>query len=358
MFMRGVRSASAMKEMRWLSLLALLAYQGCASLTWAEYPLKDSGRVANPASNIYWLDKHRVLFQGHFWNADGSINGPGRLPKNSETLYEWNVEVGTIKEHGDIGGGLCYANGYVRYWRRINGESQGSAAAWIAGELGSQAKIDSQYVTVDRETCKPQSDTALPGWTRGKAIVRLRRDHGFLVLGEEKDDRNTPVTYHPRGEPDGIIMPFKRREFHTVTFFEFKAAYFLRGDYFVVVPGHHFGGYNRSPWPTGTQIPAWWLYPDGRIEAVKLPTEARFATASRTFPTMAGIHYISPDYPSNDGLFKVVDEVKVERVVKGFIEGYAVSSDGCRIAIDHNWNYSGRRGQGTLKVADVCSRGT
>lgn len=345
------------KRMRWLSLLALLACEGCSSLTWAEYPLKDSGRVANSASNIYWVDNHRVLFQGHFWNADGSINDPGGVPKNSETLYEWDFETETLKEHGDIGGGLCYANGYLRYWRRNDGESRGSAAEWIAGELGKQAKIDSQYVTIDRETCKPRDDAVLPDWTRGKAVVRLKPAHGFFVIGEEKDDRNTPVTYHPGGERDGIVMPFKRREFHAVTYFAFKAAYFLRGDYFVVMPGHRLGGYNKSPWPIGTPIPAWWLHLDGRVEAMKLPTEARFATASRTFPTRAGIHYLSPDYPSNDGLFKVVNETMVERVLKGFIEEYAVSPDGCKVAIDHNPKYSGRRGQGTLKVIDVCARG-
>src|SRR6266404_2681295 len=221
-----------------LPLLALLACQACSTLTWAEYPLRDSGRVANSASNIYWIDAHRVLFQGHFWNADGSLNAPDGQQRNSETLYEWDIAAGRLKEHGDIGGGLCYANGYVRYWRRVDAESQSSEAEWIAGELGRQVKVGSQYVSVDRETCKLRNEAALPDWTHGKAVVRLTPEFGFLVSGEEKDDRNTPVMYHPRGERDGILMPFKRREFHTVTYFGFKAAYFLRADYFVVVAGH------------------------------------------------------------------------------------------------------------------------
>jgi hypothetical protein len=75
------------------------------------------------------------------------------------------------------------------------------------------------------------------------------------------------------------------------------------------------------------------------------------------FPAQPGIYYISPAYPLNDGLFKVIGENKVERVLKGFIEGYAVSPDGCRIAVDHNGNHTGKRGEGTLKVIEVCAGG-
>ena len=346
-----------MKKMRWLLLVAVVACHGCSALTWAEYPLKDSGRVANSASDIYWVDDHRVLFQGHFWNADGSIKGPGGVPKNSETLYEWDIESGALTEHGDIGGGLCYANGYVRYWRRNESDSERSRAEWIAGELGRQARIDSLYITVDRETCKARSDDLLPEWTQGKAVLRLRADHGFLVLGEKTEDRNTPVTYHPKGVRSGVVMPFRRREARlaSIKYVPFKDAYLITGDYFISDPHHPLGGYNRSPWPKEKPMPVWWLRPDGTVTEINLHNDTRFGVW--IFAMRPGLFFISPGASVNmDGLF-FTSEATVKRIVKGFIDRYAVSPDGCKIAINHSQISRPSRPQGTLKVVDLCKEG-
>jgi hypothetical protein len=342
-------------------LIALSWLIGSLTAACAQHPIRDSSRPAFPSSfaqSIYWIDNKRVLFFGldgrHVKRSDGSDWA-------LSSLYLWDVESGAVESLGDIATSLCYANGYVRYprWKLTNGEP-GKDFEVLAGEFGKEALIDtSGSAPIDPETCKPRTTAPLPEWTQGKAVKRLRPEHGFLVLGPEKDDRNWPVTYHPNGNPQGIPMPFKRREAYLafINYVPFKGAYFLTGDYFIANPEHPLDGYNRSPWPKGLPIPMWWLYPDGRVEEIRLPTDSRFATATTTFPAKAGVYYISPDYPHGDGLFKVIDQNKVERIIKGFIDAYAVSPDGCRIAMDHDPSYVGKRGLGTLKVIDICARG-
>jgi hypothetical protein len=353
------RRLAWVKRARGLLALSLLALQGCLTSTWAEYPVKDSGRVANSDLKIYWLDNRSVLFQGHFLNADGSINGPNGTIKTSETLYEWDTDSRALKEHGDIGGGLCYANGYVRYWRRKEGESDGKIVDLIAGEIGKQTKIDPSLpdLPIDRETCKPRNDLPLPEWTQGKKVLRLKPEHGFLVLGPDKQDRNTQVTFHLKGAMEGITMPFKRREASLafIKYAPFKQAYFIVGEYFLANPNHPDGGYNMSPWPKGTAIPAWWLYLDGRVEEIKLPTESRDGVWF--FGMRNGIYYVSPRSPNANGLFKVLNDKKVDRILRGQIDAYAISSDGCRIAMNHDPNFTGKRGQGTVKAINVCAQG-
>jgi hypothetical protein len=346
---------------RWLALVAVFSIQGCYTTAWAEHPVKDSKRRA--ASNsfmqtIYWLDNRRVLFFG--FNGRYLDRADGRK-QATQTLYLWDIENGVVEERGDIAGALCYANGYVRYprWNLKEGEPNEKVQI-VAGEFGKELPVDDVIRRPDRldtETCKRKALAPLPEWTQGQRVLRLKPEHGFLLLGPEKGDRNTPVTYHPRGEHDGIVMPFKRKEARLafIKYVPFENAYLVSGDYFISDARHPQGGYNRSPWPKGASIPIWWLRPDGRVTETKLHTDARFGVW--IFAMRPGLFFISHGYSVNmDGLF-FASESTAKRVLKGFIEGYAVSPDGCKIAVDHNGNYSGSAGLGTLKVVDVCSGG-
>jgi hypothetical protein len=340
-----------------LLLIALILIAGWTSAIPAEFQIRDSEKRIERLANMFWVDERRILFEG--LNGKDAVRPDGsRVLLNS--LYLWDVETGAIEDHGEIGGGLCYAHGYVRYRRWREQEVGRTLGDLIAGQLGGQLKAEPGLmgVRIDLETCQPHAEASpLPEWTAGKLVKRLKSEHGFLVLGPEKEDRNEVVTYHPKGIPDGVVMPFKRREARlvAVSYVPFKGAYFIEGDYFVVVPQHPSRGYNKSPWPKGVPIPVWWLYPDGRVEEIRLPTDSR--AASWIFPATGGVYFVSHRYPDYDGLFKVLDESKVTRIVKGSVQKYVVSADGCRIAVNHDGNYIGTRVRGTVKAINVCTPG-
>jgi hypothetical protein len=349
------------KQARWLLLAALLFFQACFPLSWAEYAVKDSRRHAASnsfAQTIYWVDSYRVLFFGfngrYLDRADGQKQA-------TQTLYLWNVANGALEERGDIAAALCFANGYVRYprWNLKEGPPNEKVEI-LAGELGKErviADVIQPPDELDRETCKRKSVENLPDWTHGQAVLRLKPEHGFLVLGPLKQDGNTPVTYHPKGERNGIVMPFNRREAKLafIEYVPFRNAYLITGDYFVSDALHPQGGYNRTPWPKGVRIPLWWLHPDGQVSEIKLPTEARFGV--RIFAMRNGLFFIShASTVGMDGLF-AVSEAGVSRVLKGFIDAYAVSPDGCRLAMDHGGNFDEREERRTLKALDVCKGG-
>jgi hypothetical protein len=92
------------------------------------------------------------------------------------------------------------------------------------------------------------------------------------------------------------------------------------------------------------------------VDQINISPESRFGDAN-IFAAKPGIYYISPNFPHGDGLFKVIDEKKVERIFKGVIEKYAVSPDGCQIAMNHDPDRENKLRQSTLKVINVCTEG-
>ena len=317
-----------------------------------------TGLSSSFAQSVYWVDNFRVLFLD-FRGRHASRPDGGRQPIS--TLSVWNPDSGLIEDRGDAGTNLCYVNGYVRYSRWISKEGKSlDSVEVLAGDLGQEMivrDVISPPDYLDRYTCRRASERSLPDWTRGQRVVLLRSGDGFFVLGQEKDDRNSPVEFHPSGGRRAVLMPFRRREadFALTQYEAYKGAYLIGGTYFVEQSGHPLGGFNISPWPKGMPIPVWWLYPDGRVEEIRLPTEARVGV--RFFGAQPGIFLIAHGSGTNkDGLFAVLPDSLTE-ILRGRIDAYSVSPNGCRIAVLHDEHYSGKRDRGTVKVVDVCHRG-
>jgi len=331
---------------------------GCVSLS-ADYPARDSERQLSNLSRLYWVDDQRLVFAG--FNGREVVRGDGYRVR-LQSIYLWDTQTGKVDDLGETGTEVCYANGYLAYRAWESGNAGTELGDVMGGPLGSPAKVDASMTgrPLDYQTCKPHAEALIPDWTKGKKVWRLKSGD-FFILGDEKDERNTPVTFHPNGARQGVVMPFRSREFFFpgVTYYEFKGAYFIVGEYFVTDLSNSWGGFNKHPWPTGMPIPVWWLYPDGRVEEIKLPTEARFAAMSAIFPARTGIYYVSLDFPRSEGLYRVSSESIARRILSGWIENYAISPDGCRIAVNHNDHdkYDGKRGLGTAKAVNICANG-
>jgi hypothetical protein len=180
------------------------------------------------------------------------------------------------------------------------------------------------------------------------------------VLGsaEVKDIfKNTPVSYCPAGEKALCIqLPIKQRESRGFDWVPFKRAYFVVGDYFQVDSRHPSGGFNRSPWPKGISMPAWWLYPDGRVEEIKLPAGHWLQTT--VVPTATGFATINTYFTVGQAGVYLIRGNNVTRILEGFVEQLAVSPDGCKIAVNHDpkpLETNARNNEHvTLKVIELC----
>jgi hypothetical protein len=280
-------------------------------------------------------------------------------------LYVWNTGTGDLKALGQIGGGLCYRDGFIRYWRwRSQDGKLQRESEWLAGDFGSEVIVESKVTdpkNLNWDTCKPYSELPpRPEWTKGLAVRWLRPEHGLLVLGSAATSefmKNTPISYCPAGEKERCVdTPLKRRESRGFEWVPFKGAYFVIGDYFRVNPRQPSGGFNLSPWPQGLPMPVWWLYPDGRVEEIKLspgPWLRNFV-----FPATVG-HLTIGEGPTRweHSLYLVRGE-RGEPIIHGLFHSQAVSPDGCRIAINHDPRPLETNARNyrhvTLKVIELC----
>ena len=351
------------KEIRAVAVLIAAVAASCTTLpATGDFTVNDSGSQVAQFTKLYWLDNVRLLFQG----PDGqTIEGVGGYRKPVNRLFVWNTENGQITQGARIGGGLCYSNGFVRYWRsEISGRKSLTKSEWFAGPFGHEKPISRDATNPDNfnwETCKPYSELPpRPEWTQGLAVRWLGAGNGLLILGpadSQKALRNWPIKYCPHGiESTCVETPLRRRESKGFNWVPFKKAYFVSGVYFEVVPKHPHGGYNRLPWPTGLPMPVWWLYPDGRTEQITLPPGPWLQTF--VYPSRVGMLTIGQGPTRWEHSLYLIRGNRGKALLHGQFHTAAVSPNGCKIAVDHDsaplkTNAHNNR-HVTLKVIELC----
>lgn len=336
---------------------------GCASVSLAgDFTIKDSGRRVAQFSKLFWLDNQRVLFQG----PDGTfLDRRDGFKQALYRLYVWDSQSGEITEGVRVGGGLCYKDGFVRYWRwKIKEGEYPTQAEWFAGPYGAETRVERSVTDPDNfnwETCKPFSELPpRPEWTRGLAVRWLRPEDGLLVLGSAaiaEVMKNTPIKYCPGGEQAHCIdLPLKQRESRGFEWVPFKRAYFVVANYFQVDRRHPRGGFNRVPWPKELPMPLWWLYPDGRIEKVELPPGLWLRNF--VYPAWAGMVTIGQGPTRWEHSLYLVRDNGGTAILHGLFNAETVAPNGCKIAVDHdpkpletNWRNNRHV---TLKIVELC----
>ena len=343
---------------RLLLILCGALTAACVSLPWAgEFEIKDSGVQADRGIRIYWLNNDDVLFAGPTGETRPRRDGVAE-PINRVSV--WNIRTNEVKRYGELAGSLCYYEEYVVFWERDVPTNR----LWINygkfGETVRQERGPAQG-EFDPVTCRPIKELPpRPEWTQGLAVRWLRAEHGLLVLGSadpKEAFKNTSISYCPGGEQARCIkLPIKQRESRGFEWVPFKGAYFVVGHYFQVDPKHPSGGFGRSPWPAGIPMPVWWLYPNGQVEEIMLPTGHWLQTI--VVPTVLGFATTNTYFTTGQAGVYLVRGEKVSRIFEGFVEQLAYSPDGCKIAVNHDprpleTNARNNR-HVTLKVVELC----
>jgi hypothetical protein len=274
-------------------------------------------------------------------------------------LTTWNLRTKETKRFNEVDAGLCYYNGNIAF-REIDNALM---KQWTSiGRFPGETKRLEGAVRIDPMSCLPiEALPQLPAWTKTRSIMRLRPQHGFLDLGPQGEEKNSPI-YLIRNEHDKPIeLSIRRREFlsTTVRYYDHKNAYFFPGHFFRPDALSPNGGYGISPWPDGIARPAKWLYPDGNVEEVVVPY-AKWARRTLV-PTRAGILALDSTFFTVtgetpwDGAYLLEKNVWRSRFSRGLFEDHALSADGCKLAVRRQPEPGKRRPDyWTVTIYDLC----
>jgi hypothetical protein len=335
-----------------------------------DFPIQESGYWtcdSGPGECVYWLDNNRVIFNGS--HPSEIEKTPDGLRVWTHRIFIWNLKTNAVTRYADADKrSLCVVDGYIHYRR-----TAGDDVITLAGPIGKEVEIERR-----KKGEYPKPDPQLHGWnTRLSchrylpkvaspllgAKVALKQGDGFLYFGSTMSDR-APVSYFRDGSTEEVQLPVERWKVTptTVIRIEFDQSYLLFGPYRESAER----GISQCPRkPVERQI--YRLTTDGKLSAIAIPADrklqchvTRYAVLRDGIVVQTGAGHatnldLSVSYLLRGGL--------IREVVRGVVNEYAVSPNGCLLAVgistdgDNRKPVSGAFVRGHLKVIDFCAKG-
>lgn len=328
----------------WLCLLLALAWTiGAAAADYRVTELSGSVSPRAPGGlpSIHWMDNERVIFMGVDPQITELREGDGlRVPKPA--LYIWNHRTNALTRYADLSdaSSFCYADGYIRYNFRRDGKS-----VLRKGFIGKEEELvfegpfpSEPNIAVNALTCKEYDRRELPSFGVGTAYP-LKEGHGYLGA-KGKDAAGNPVLmYFASGRHMGIPIPVRKS--WSPTYSEYFKSYVFQS--------------------MDSQTKLWTLKLDGSVQEVDVPSGLWTSGTVKYGLTREGVFMMSHSAATetrrvfrdeNRGGF-LVNGGKVERIATGYISGFAVSPDGCKVAMGIGLV----EGRAVVQVIDVCKQG-
>ena len=337
-----------------LVFLGLLAGVGAGWMAGCEgktdtspYPVHKSGFFAYAATDIYWLDNHRVLFAGRVTGKSEVRVLPPEMPKGQEAAFVWDLEANTIQRFLTGYRTLCFAEDRLRISRERGGERH-----WFEGwpgEFKALPEVDREMAIGQPEyrwndlSCTVQKR---PESMEGRAWIPLLPEHGYLDWGPRPKgpaDEGYQVRYHRRG---GSVekLPFSDNNSRLPLYSEFDDTYYFRT------------GTPTNEWKETGCYRIWRMRPNGKTQPECLPFHnVGGAMAPFIEPVKRGLVLESNDLrsstdPGKAGLY-LWDGKGYTRLVTGLTYEEAASPNGCRLAYAYRYNSQEKP---TLRVLDLC----
>ena len=309
--------------------------------------------------SLGWLNNDRVAFVGE--ETEGkSVTG--------NRLRVWNTRTGEITDHQTDVVSLC-ANervfGYFHVprvlpddWPRFYRKPFWLYGGWHRGrfpvarrmelpkELSDAALCIVKKECQNRETVRMAVqilETSYTDFTNCRVrkvgldlfwSIPLRDGDGELLTGtlpKTVPANSTNFRFRKPGAADSMELPIPVIQVYpVVTFYPFKGAYFLHRNQ-EVGKAEKDSGKLPAPWP------AWWLWPDGRVERLDVPR----GLDGPAYPTKLGllqVHYSSSKREEEMGVYLFLPKGPVEVLPYVFRGPYGppvVSPNGCKVAFRH-----------------------
>lgn len=326
-----------------LSIASGLAYPQAAT---RGYVIKDSGMLARARMDgeIYWLDNRQVVFIG-FKEGDTRLDTHGQvLPKVG--LFVWNTASGELRRHAELSSvaSLCLSGGYVRF-----SFERGGQRFVRFGDFGSEREIelDVQAVqdgalAVSPFSCREYNPKLLRG-RYGANALPLVESGEYLDRAVRHDPGS--MKYFPKDGSDPIALRIPHRNVLTIPrYSEYARKYVFRDI--------------RST--IAVDIPAkfWLLDRSGVVQDLTLPQGLWLAGVVDAMPIHNGWVMTSTAIafgrrPDASGLYHVGKTAPV-RVMRGLPHSFAVSENGCKVAIAIDSDLR-EKTRPSLRMIDFCS---
>lgn len=321
----------------------------------ASHGIADSGYVAHPGAlgqDVYWLDNDRVLFIGTSPAAFIPPN-PAALPNPSFDLYVWNLNAKSVKRHreGSPYSSLCVSKGHVRF----EFDERGSRFVF-EGPFGSErlSPLDPQVAeerrrnerAVNPYTCREYKWSELP--RKGSRVIPLLEDE---YLSQDREPRIGEVIhwrFWPRKRPS-VILDMGPEPIGVDRYSEYLDAYVL----------------NEAPFnyvfSDSVVRRAWLMDRNGGYRDFTPPTGPWMRGSTYVAPTRRGLFLISHAVRAGgngDAGGYLLDGGKLKRVIEGLPTSFAVSPDGCRVALPISQVSRDKPNLPFVKIVDLCSKGS
>ena len=349
--LRGV----CVRRKAWLCALLALAPISCTSL---EGENLEGIKVTNLPVVSYplaWMDNERLLMSERAGEIVVRSGGGARFQYK---LISYNYKTGERQDHGQVGAGPCYTDGYISYYLEDTTDSKFVIAVY--GPLGKETsrKVEKGKFLFEQGTrgsCRPSSELpSRPSWVSEKTTIWfLWPRFGFI-------DCRTPFVsplakhvkarFHHFDDKVGVELPFscyQVRSYGSLRFHPFKNAYFSFESDFDI------------PWPKGRDRRAFWLFTDGHVETLTFPNSQ--AIRHTGTPVADGVlTFAQPADRKDDYWVYFLTRHSSKRLFRGNASGIT-SPDGCKVAmlIDPDFKAKAWSRDITtpvaLKILDFCS---
>jgi len=315
---------------------------------WANDAIKESGVQARSLNehDLYWLDNERVIFVGWI-PGEFRLEQGRRFPKID--LFVWNTTSGELRRHAELSTSarLCVVKRYVRVQFERDGKHfvrYGDYGIEHETELDLQAHLDG-ILAVSPISCreynpkllrKRYGERALPLLDRGEYLDRSSVDHA------------EPMRYFPEDGSDPIPLRIIPNRY--------------------VLPAPRYSDYLnkyvfnelRPRVGPDTMARAWTVDKQGRVEEIVLPQGLWMASTVRAMPIEGGWVMTSKATAIGRrvdaaGVYLVRGE-KATRVMSGLPHAYAVSPNGCNVAVAIDVELE-REARPMIRTINLCSRG-
>jgi len=288
---------------------------------------------------MLWMDDDNLLLAGA--RVLGTRDADGRPRSGPYAVYRWNIHSGNVAEFMRTKGGvgiLCYDRGnihvaYLTEDERVIREGPIGQEREIVHKRSEKPPFTGAFNPYDCRYREPPTATQ----SAFKVITVLRQDHGFIEA---------------RYSTFFLVRPSKQRilleNFHGglggPRFSEFLKAYVFQDG-----SGDLSSSADRRVWVIGI---------DGSVAHYPMPKGQWLGGGTRGMPVRGGLAMFSLSVLAKaEGVYLARDG-QVELLVKGYVGGFAISPQGCSVAVSLSPFETGREPMHTKSVVlDVCKGG-
>jgi hypothetical protein len=323
---------------------------------------------------MHWLDDDHLALLGLVWVVPPrpfKVNDPDPLPRYDVYLYVWDVRTPQPRQVTKLPAANAQLFGegrQLRIYFRREGEKRSEVLEGTIVDGRLDAKLtpfpgDPDEFVVNRFTGKLFRASDTPPAAPGRRVIRaLRPEHGFLDLGGDDDahwaaPEKDLVTWHPAdgGSPQKLPIWFKDPDRETLSFSPDTGEYVISD----LTGGKDRRGYSTS-WVRGDSQVVYVWKPGGTPVRIELP-DADYVPARHVLPSKKGLVIVSQFARlTRDvrGTGVHLFDGKVSRhLVAGSPNAYALSPDGCRLAVGLQTTEGRGLQPWRLHLVDLCPKG-